>query len=280
MANSTDKIKAVIEEQLAKGVIPWTKPWAVRSDGIISHNNGRAYALRNRMLLEYGGEYATFNQIRNAGGRVKKGEHASTVYFSKRIAKTDKDTGEVTDSYWLLRAYSVFRIGSQTEGVEPKYADRWEYGGVPKDDTEVLAVVTAYAERTGVKVLNGGAQAFYSPSDDTVIVPGHGAFTHRAEYWHTVFHELVHSTGAPSRLNRASGNTFGSSEYAYEELVADIGASLCLGRLNIDTEQAIANSGAYCSHWKQRISAFSGAMFSECVRKAEEAMNYIFNTEE
>ena len=71
---ANERITAAIETQLQNGVIPWTKPWVTNSCGIVSHEKGRPYSLRNRLLLQYGGEYATFHQIKMAGGSVKKGE--------------------------------------------------------------------------------------------------------------------------------------------------------------------------------------------------------------
>lgn len=272
-----NKIVQAIEDQLEAGTIPWTKPWVVNTTGIISHANGRTYSLRNRMLLSYGGEYATFNQIKKAGGSVLKGERATVVYFAKEVSK-ELDDG-TRSSYYYLTGYPVFRIGSQTTGIEPKYRDKWENGGLPSDTDTCMVSVREYCNRVGIKLLGGGAEAFYMKSDDAVQVPGIDSFPVREQYFHTLFHELVHSSGHPDRLNRLCHDTWGDSNYATEELVADIGACLCLGRLGLDTTKCIANTASYVAGWRKRISNFKPQDFSECVRQAEQACDYIFNTQ-
>ena len=117
-----EQITESILSRLDEGDIPWTKPWVVNSTGIVSHATGKPYSLRNRLLLHFGGEYATFNQIKASGGSVRKGERSQRVFFSSYIQKTDDD-GEVKSEYYLLKPYCVFRVGTQTEGVEPKYRD-------------------------------------------------------------------------------------------------------------------------------------------------------------
>lgn len=274
--SATERIVQAITDQLDAGTVPWTKPWVVNSTGIISHANGRTYSLRNRMLLSYGGEYATFNQIKKAGGSVLKGEHATVVYFAKEVSKELDDGSK--DSYYYLTGYPVFRIGSQTTGIEPKYRDKWELGGLPSDTDTCMMAVREYCNRAGIKLLGGGAEAFYMKSDDCIQVPGVDSFPVREQYFHTLFHELVHSSGHPDRLNRLCHGTWGDSNYATEELVADIGACLCLGRLGLDTTKAISNTASYVAGWRKRISNFKPQDFSECVRQAERACDYIFNT--
>ena len=88
----TDRIIA----QMEKGIIPWNKPWHGTGDGAVSHSTGRPYSLLNQFLLPRPGEYATFNQIKAAGGTVKKGERSSMVVFWKqvKVKTTDDETGE------------------------------------------------------------------------------------------------------------------------------------------------------------------------------------------
>lgn len=205
---ANERITALILEHLDEGRIPWTQPWVVNSSGIISHATGKPYSLRNRMLLKYGGEYATFNQVRAAGGSVLKGSKSQMVFFGKYIEKKN-DADEVVDSYYLPRAYCVFRVGSQTSGIEPKYRDKWEHGGLPKDDSEIASVVHQYCERTKVRIVNAGSECFYSPSDDCVQCVGSDAFKDRSQYWHTMFHELVHSTGHPRTAQPHSSRSMG-----------------------------------------------------------------------
>ena len=62
-----------IIDELEKGNIPWQKPWTGVRSGAISHSTGKAYSLINQLVLGEPGEYITFNQCKNEGGKVKKG---------------------------------------------------------------------------------------------------------------------------------------------------------------------------------------------------------------
>lgn len=266
-----------IVAQLDNGVIPWHKPWVVNSSGILSRSTGKPYSLRNRLLLDYAGEYATIHQINKLGGRVKKGEHGSVVYFAKTVDKKDEN-GEVVDSFRVLRAWTVFRT-EQCENVPNKYEALWKCGGLPSDDDSIRSMVEKYMEANGIKAVWGGAQAFFSPSDKMVQVPGHESFSSRELYWKTLFHELVHSTG--EALGRKFGNTFGSSDYAHEELVADIGACLLLGKVGLTPTEAETETVAYCQNWSKKIKSLKGDI-TKILNEAQTACDFIFtnNTKE
>lgn len=261
-----------ISSELASGTVPWHKPWVVNSEGIVSHK-GTGYSIRNRMLLQYAGEYLTFQQALREGGCVRKGEHGQTVYFSKHITVKDKDTGDDVDKY-ILKAWTVFRT-EQCENITAKYEHLWKCGGEPKDDCEAMQVINDYCERCGVRRVNGGNEAFYCPQDHTIQVPGYKAYTERELYWNTMFHELGHSTA--KYLNRTQSGCFGSSQYAREELVAEICAALCLGKLGMDTEKVVRQSGAYLRSWQSKISDIKPSEFGDACRLAESAFHLIFN---
>ena len=100
-----------IINEMEVGVIPWQKPW-VASGGCVSYATGKPYSLLNQMLLGAPGEYATFKQIRQAGGYVRKGEKAHMVVFWKWLEKEDEETGEMK-SIPFLRYYNVFHISQR-----------------------------------------------------------------------------------------------------------------------------------------------------------------------
>lgn len=261
-----------IKTELDNGTVPWHKPWAVRPECIVSRR-GRSYSLRNRMLLNYAGEYATFHQVKAEGGSINKGAKGQWVYFTKTHTKSVKnDEGEdVEEVKHLLRAYCVFNILDTT--LEPKYRDKW--GGEPPKDCDALGIVKDYASRTGVVIHFAGNSAFYSPSDDTLQVPCESDFDSREEFYSTLFHEVGHSTA--KRLGRKEGNGFGSSKYAREELVAEICAALCLGRLGIDTQSTVMNSAAYIKHWQKHITDIKPTEFGDACYQAQRAYELIFN---
>ena len=113
--------------QLEKGTIPWKKPWiGVGNSGAVSYSTGKPYSLLNQMLLEEPGEYITFKQVQQAGGKVKKGAKSKMVVFWKSLEKPQKDKAgnDVLDgdgkplmkSIPYLQYFNVFHI-SDCEGV-------------------------------------------------------------------------------------------------------------------------------------------------------------------
>ena len=109
------EVTARIVEQLEQGVIPWQKPW-IASGAAISHSTGKPYSLLNQILLARPGEYATFKQIQQEGGRVKKGAKSSMVVFWKWLEQEDEETKEIK-KIPFLRYYNVFHI-DQCEGIK------------------------------------------------------------------------------------------------------------------------------------------------------------------
>lgn len=259
----TDQIIAKLEQ----GVIPWRKPWSTKR-GECAHNwvSGRPYTGINAMLLE-AGEYATFKQIQDAGGTVKKGEKGHIVVFYKLFETEDEDK-----KIPYLRYYKVFEINTQCEGLKSKVVP------VPEDTREPIgeaeAIVQAYVDAP--KVEHIGARACYIPNQDEVRMPKRATFESLEEYYSTLFHELVHSTGHKDRLDRAgvmNTSFFGSATYSKEELVAEIGAAMLCSISGIGFE-TLDNSVAYVSSWLRRLKG-DPKMVVLAAGQAQKAADYI-----
>lgn len=257
-----------IISQLEQGVIPWHKPWTGLQSGAISGTTGKPYSLLNQMLLGKPGEWYTWNQIQKLGGKVRKGEKSSMVVFWKQcpIKEDDPATGEKVERMIpMLKYFNVFHI-DQTEGIDAKTIDPEAHD--PATDSGADAIIADYLQRSGVKLEHRqGDEAFYRPSDDRVVLPLREQFRDMAEYYSTAFHELTHSTGHRSRLDRLSRKAFfGNEEYSREELVAEIGAAALLNHCGIETAGSFKNSTAYIQSWlralrndKKMIVSASGA---------------------
>lgn len=265
-----------IISQLEKGVIPWQKPW-VASGKAISHSTGKPYSLLNQMLLGRPGEYLTFKQCQQEGGKIKKGEKASMVVFWKWLDVEDEETKE-KEKIPILRYYSVFHI-DQCEGIEAKHTE--ELPCVAKPEEEAEKVIDGYITRCGVKLRHEkGDRAYYRPSVDTVTLPIIEQFKSVAEYYSTAFHELTHSTGHEKRLNRLSKVAcFGSEEYSKEELIAEIGSATLMTRTGFETESSFNNSVAYIQAWLKALKD-DKRMIVSAAGKAEKAVKLIMDEEE
>lgn len=242
----TDRIIAELES----GTIPWRKPWTCAQPAI-SHTTGKAYSLLNQLLLGgRSGEYVTFQQAQKEGGRVKTGEKSSIVVFWKWLTVEDEDTGEEKEVPFL-RYFNVFHI-DQCEGIAPKFRASEPQIITPATANDAAeAVIHDYIAASGVKLISReSSEAFYQPATDTVVLPLIKQFSETSEYYSTAFHELTHSTGHPSRLNRITETArFGSAPYSREELCAELGASFLLNKLGIETPGSFRNNAAYINHW-------------------------------
>ena len=115
---------------------------------------------------------------------------------------------------------------------------------------------------------------------DTVVTPLPEQFKDRAEYYSALFHELVHSTGHATRLNRLTEcAAFGSEVYSTEELVAEIGSASILATLGIETEASMSNSAAYIKGWLKALKN-DKRMIVTASAKAEKAIRMILNIAE
>lgn len=266
----TDRIVAELE----KGIIPWHRPW-IGSNWAISHATGKPYSLLNQLILGRPGEYLTFKQVQDEGGKIKKGEKASMVVFWKWLEVEDEKTGEKKEIPYL-RYINVFHI-DQTEGVKAKHTGN-DYPNSADADETADAIINDYLERFGVKLSHEeGARAYYQPSADRVVLPLRKQFAETAEYYSTAFHELAHSTGHESRLNRLTQTAaFGSDEYSKEELVAEISAATLTNHVGLETTGSFQNSAAYVQSWLKALKN-DKRMIVSAAGRAEKAVALILN---
>lgn len=255
-----------IIRQMEKGIIPWNKPWGGISGGAYSGTTGKPYSLLNQMLLNKPGAYYTFGQIQKLGGNIRKGEHSQLIVFWKQIPVKEQDsqTGEIKMTIVpMLRYYNVFHI-DQCEGLTPPDTAPKEISTNP----EAESIVTEYLLRSGVELRQQVSdEAYCFPSLDRVVLPTTNQFNSVAEYYSTAFHELAHSTGHQSRLNRLQSTAhFGSESYSKEELVAEITAAALMNHTGLETGSTFRNSTAYIQSWlsalrkdKRLIVTASGA---------------------
>ena len=122
-----------------------------------------------------------------------------------------------------------------------------------------------------------GDRAFYRPTTDEIVLPIRKQFVSTAEYYSTLFHELAHSTGHSSRLNRLDKiAAFGSDVYSKEELVAEIGAAALVNHCGLETSTSFRNNTAYIQNWLSVLKGDKRFIVS-AAGKAEKAVNLILN---
>jgi antirestriction protein ArdC len=239
-----------ILEQLEKGTVPWRKTWAAPGMEPTSLVTGKPYRGINWFLLQcapYASpEWLTYKQAKAFGGVVKKGESGWPVFFWRTYEAENKSTGR-KEVRFVARYYTVFNV-AQCEGLElPRLEPRSEF--VPNVSAE--SIVSGY---DGPAIIEG-PQPLYRPRTDSVEMPPATCFDDTDAYYATLFHELVHSTGHTTRLDRfgadAGHAAFGSSEYGKEELVAEMGAAFLAARTGV--RGTTENSAAYIAGWLKTI---------------------------
>ena len=267
-----------IIEQLENGVIPWQKPWTGTHSGAYNRVSNKPYSLLNQMILKHGGEYATFKQWSDLGGKIRKGEKAEVVVFWKsQPFEEENENGEkVIKQILLLRHYNVFHI-SQVDGVEPK--EQLKISDLePIEEAEKIK--TKYMNREHLKIFEKVTnKAFYTSTFDYIEVPCREQYQNIEEFYSTLFHEMIHSTGHKNRLDRLETGAsahFGSESYSKEELVAELGSATLVNMLGIETEKSFRNSSAYIQNWLQALKNDNKFIVSAS-SKAEKAVKYILN---
>lgn len=269
----SQKVYEIVTEKiinkLEQGVIPWRQPWS--SIGMaISWKTQKPYRGINAFLLEPG-EYITFKQAQEAGGCIKKGSKGQVVVFWKLLEKENAETG-VIEQIPLLRYYKVFNIKTQCEGIGSKQKDREEFNHDFIESAE--QILRLYKDVPKIKEAPG--RAYYRPSSDMVSIPPLSDYKVPEEYYSTLFHELVHSTGHKKRLNRpgvAKVQTFGNEDYSKEELVAEFGAAMLCGMAKIDND-TLPNSVAYIQSWLRKLKK-DNKLVVHAAAQAQKAADYI-----
>lgn len=288
----TDRVMA----QLEQGIIPWQKPWkniasGCEDDLAISYSSRKPYSFLNQMLLGRNGEWLTFKQVKEMKGSIKKGAKAGMVVFYKRIVvkETVQDAEgnekEKQSVIPMLKYFNVYHIDDCTgidTKIQPKPAEAEDEVTIePIDAAE--KVINGYLSREkSLKLHNDrpSSRAFYSPMFDEVTVPMMKQYDVKDEYYSTLFHELVHSTMTPERMNRAEGmnNHFASQKYSREELVAELGAAMLCSATGINNDGTFKNSVAYIQGWMKELKDDKKAIVWAASR-SEKAARFIYNGE-
>jgi antirestriction protein ArdC len=276
MPSSHEIITDQIIQQLQSGVVPWRKPWISQEPTSLA--TLKPYRGINVLLLAsqgYASRYwLTFNQAKNLGGHVKQGEHSSLVTFWKRSPykrKNEKTGEDETRNGFLLRYYRVFNL-EQTEGIAEKFGLQNPDKRVPSIEKceEIVAKMPLAPRREQSNA------AWYRPLTDTVGMPNRDTFHSSEEFYSTLFHELAHSTGHPTRVGRdgiENINAFASESYSKEELIAEMSSAFLCGVTGI-APATITNSASYLQSWIARLKGDSRLLIS-AASHAQKAANYI-----
>ncbi len=270
-----------IVNELENGIIPWKKPWNGSRTGAYNRFSKKPYSFLNQMLLQHKGEYGTYKQWSRIGGHPMKGTGEMVVFWKPLEKETeDPKTGEKKkEKFFMLRYYTVFHV-SNVKDVESLTSEALPEIDPIKEADELL---NTYTEKENIRlVLEESDDAYYAPAFDLIHLPLMKQFKNAEEFYATAFHEATHSTLTEERCNRrVKGEIakFGSCDYSKEELVAEIGSSIVMNRLGIETENTFKNSVGYIQSWLNVLKG-DKRFIVDASGKAEKAANYIFGSAE
>lgn len=278
--NLKKEITANIIKALEKGVAPWVKGWSGGDGFPINGGSKRRYRGVNVLNLiataRFSGyssnEWFTYKQANDLGGSVRAGQRGSTVVFTKwnEVITEDPETGEeVVKTYPILLGHTVFNRDQLEDMPEPEAVE-----DLPEKERHARA--DRLIKATGAKITYGDARAYYRPSTDEIAMPRIEQFDHESEYYSTHLHELVHWSGSQKRLDRDLSGSFGTESYAFEELVAELGAAFTCGELGVDGKLQHAE---YIGSWIKKLKNDNTYIFKASAL-AEKAATFLMDFEE
>jgi antirestriction protein ArdC len=299
----TDRILKALDE----GTVPWRRTW-VGLDAPINGVTGKHYRGINQLLLSFDdyslpifAGYSQWRLLRNKEGergQVLKGSKGIGVYKALIVTWRNDEEGEGSDGgengddsnvrrkTFLKFCGYVFNIEQTNltaDDLAPKVRAMIGSDKVKSEfetNNDAQAIVEHYLS-TGPKFQHLVQSAWYRPADDTVNIPKPETFEKPAYYYRTCFHELAHSTGHSTRLNRFKANepfaAFGSQSYSREELIAEIGSAMLCGKVGI-YEDVIDVSAGYIDNWRRAISRDTKLIVSAS-SKAQVAADFILGVQ-
>ena len=271
-----------IIEQLNNGTVPWRKPWA--SAGLpLNIISKRHYQGINMILLameQYEHNlFLSFKQVHDIGGKVKKGEKGHMIVYWGQVDNKQEGTEQIEENKEqkkksILRYYYVFNV-AQCENIPEQYLPKErETQELPSCESIVIAMPLCPL------IKHKDNAAFYNFKEDFVNMPKKRSFKKDESYYSTLFHELVHSTGHVSRLNRETivqMAEFGGEAYSQEELVAEIGTCYLQSVTGITGE--FQQSAAYINGWLGKLKSDKRFIF-QAAKAAQKAVDFILNRKE
>ena len=271
------RITQEIIARLESGTKPWIKPWRgvpvsrpLRACGIPYRGMNVFWLWMVADMCGYASPFwMTYNQAKELGAQVRKGEKSTIAIFYKSYTKEVEapETGEKTDeSRRVLKAYPVFNA-DQVEGLPERFHPAATLEVVEPEGRQ--AELDSFFARIPAVLRHQGDEAYYEPVADRVTMPPAHLFSGFDHYYATLAHELSHWTGHASRLDRNLKNRFGSAAYAAEELIAELSSAMLGAELGLPVTH-LDSHASYIEHWLKLLKQDDRAILTAAA-KAEEA---------
>lgn len=262
--------------------------------------------------------FLTLKQIEEQKGKLKKNAKAyKVVYFTclyrfsdsknkelfitynkEKLLKFMKSKGYNIDLFDvfvkvvpILKCHEVFN-GIDVQGIDFQLdnltdIEKAKLGFIEpskarnNDSKNLIAeLIIKNFPKDSATIKHGYKGASYNFIQDVVKMPKYDAFYKSESYYSTLFHEMIHSTGHPKRLNRPFGARFGSSAYAKEELIAEFGAVFLSAQAGIlwKTQESHAK---YLKNWQLALKTMSkdNTLLMRSATQAQKAVDYLLQVD-
>lgn len=275
----TDKIINMLERGTVKTGARWT---GSKATGLpINAKTGESYHGINVLVLwaemaekSYASsQWLTYKQAADMGANVRKGEKSVMCVYYRTVGKRDESKADdEQETYFMAKPFWLFNV-AQIDSLPVDLATAINAEPCksfnPHQDAEQLLV------NSKASINYGFDSAYYSPSADKICLPARERFTSESNFYATALHELSHWTGNEMRLNRSFGKRFGDDAYAFEELVAELGAAFTVGQLGM-IDATIEAHADYVQSWIKVLKDDKKAIFT-AASQAAKASDFILN---
>lgn len=266
-ANNEKIYNAIISKIEENKQLPWNCPFI--AEGFPkNYVTGKSYHGRNLLMLYCASfmkaGFMTYIQAKKLGANIKKGEHGFPILHAESGWWEEKDDGTKEWHGGHARVYYVFNV-SQIENL-PNEEQKQDAEATNTDINKwINSIPVTYKE---------GFRPHYNINDDYIGMPNVADFKSEDEYYATIFHEMIHWTGAGSRLNRPKHESHGDERYSYEELIAELGSAILRSQFHIDNSANMDNSVAYLESWLKVLKDDKEMLF-KAMADAEKAVSYL-----
>jgi len=283
----TDSVIKTLEEGTVIWKCPWNKTGLPKNVSTGVNYRGWNIFWLNFHTISKGYRtpyYITYKQASDLGGTIKKGEKGTKITYwatielkDKQFIKKDSTTNDHKEEHpvkMVPKDHIVFNV-DQTERIN--FADVEKL--FRNESEEITSCEDVIARMPSKPIITEkGNRAYYSPGEDLVAVPCMRQFNSDPGYYAVLFHELAHSTGHQSRLNRKGimeRTSFGDSDYSKEELTAELTSAFLCAVTDIGTETLPA-SAAYIASWLLALKN-DKTLVLKAAAQAQKAADYILN---
>lgn len=291
-----DSMVKTLLAHIEKNPTDWQSGWNnIAAGAPYNGKTSTAYRGLNALYLAFLGaergyndtRWVTFNQAKELGASVKKGEKSAPViffeFYDRKTKKafdnrTVKDmTEEEKTAYLKENVYAVMKYSSVFNAEQcHNFPERKEIAMSEEERANQNAKIETIIANSAAPVrYDGGSRAYYSPGTDSIHLPVIAAFDTMQDYYATALHEIAHSTGHESRLNRDLAGGFGSESYAKEELRAELACVFMQMEQGIQLNgKHITNHASYLNSWLQAAKNDTSVFF-KAAADAQKIADYV-----